>query len=135
MLVRGGGLGPTEDDLTREALSEALGLTMEVDPSIIERLEARFAARGWRMPEVNRKQANVFAGHTTLTNDRGTAPGFHLTPNGQHVWVFPGVPHELEWMIATYFRPWLEELSGGRSRYRRVLKISGMTESAVGETL
>src|SRR5207253_2707842 len=49
--------------------------------------------------------------------------------------VFPGVPHELEWMIATYLRPWLEEVSGGRSRYRRVLKISGMTESAVEEKL
>ena len=99
------------------------------------RLEARFAARGLAMPEVNKRQANVFAGQTTLTNERGTAPGFHLTQNGKHVFVFPGVPHELEWMIATYLRPWLEEVSGGRSRYRRVLKISGMTESAVEEKL
>jgi nicotinamide-nucleotide amidase len=135
ILVTSGGLGPTEDDLTREALAEALGLTMEVDLSIVERLEARFAARGWRMPEVNKKQANVFAGHRTLTNERGTAPGFHLTPEGKHVWVFPGVPHELEWMIATYLRPWLEGLSGGRSRYRRVLKIAGVTESGVEEML
>src|SRR5438477_6744963 len=73
-----GGLGPTEDDLTREALAEALGLEMEVDQTIIDRLEKRFAARGWKMPEVNKKQANVFRGQTTLTNERGTAPGFHI---------------------------------------------------------
>ena len=61
-----GGLGPTKDDLTREALSEALDLSMEVDQQIIERLEARFAARGWKMPESNKRQANVFRGQTTL---------------------------------------------------------------------
>ncbi len=135
ILVITGGLGPTEDDLTREALAEALGLEMRVERSIIDKLEARFAARGWKMPETNRRQANVFAGQTTLTNERGTAPGFHLERDGKHVWVFPGVPHELEWMLATYFVPWLEEVSGGRSRFRRVVKIAGITESGVDEKL
>ncbi|HJQ40165.1 MAG TPA: competence/damage-inducible protein A [Thermoanaerobaculia bacterium] len=135
VLLITGGLGPTEDDLTREALADALGLEMEVDQSIIDRIAARFAARGWTMPEVNKRQANVFRGQTTLTNERGTAPGFHIETRGKHVWVFPGVPHELEWMIATYLRPWLEQLSGGRSRYRRVLKIAGLTESGVEEKL
>jgi nicotinamide-nucleotide amidase len=135
LLIITGGLGPTEDDLTREALAEALGLEMEVDQSIIDRIAARFAARGWTMPEVNKRQANVFRGQSTLTNERGTAPGFHIETLGKHVWVFPGVPHELEWMIATYLRPWLEQLSGGRSRYRRVLKIAGLTESGVEEKL
>ncbi len=130
-----GGLGPTEDDLTREALCEAFGLTMEIDQSIVDWIEARFAERGWKMPEVNRKQGYVFPGHTTLRNQRGTAPGFHIEMNGRHVWVFPGVPHELEWMIAMYFTPWLESVSGGRRRHRRVLKIAGMTESAVEEKL
>ena len=135
ILVTSGGLGPTEDDLTREALVRALGLEMEVDASIIERIEARFAARGWKMPEVNKRQANVFRGQTTLKNERGTAPGFHLQLEGKDLWVFPGVPHELEWMIATYLRPWLEEKSGGRSRYRRVLRVAGLTESGVEEKL
>lgn len=135
LLIITGGLGPTEDDMTREALADALGLEMEVDQSIIDRIAARFAARGWVMPEVNKRQANVFRGQTTLTNERGTAPGFHIETRGKHVWVFPGVPHELEWMIATYLRPWLEQLSGGRSRYRRVLKIAGLTESGVEEKL
>ena len=135
LLITTGGLGPTEDDVTRDALAEAFGLTMEVDEAIVESLQARFAARGWTMPEVNRRQANVFVGQTMLKNERGTAPGFHLEVEGKHVFVFPGVPHELEWMLDTYLRPWLERASGGRSRYRRVLKIAGMTESAVEERL
>jgi nicotinamide-nucleotide amidase len=135
LLITTGGLGPTEDDLTREALASAFGLEMEVDVSIIEIIRSRFAARGWVMPEVNKRQANVFRGQSMLPNERGTAPGFHLQVEGKHVWVFPGVPHELEWMIATYLRPWLEQRSGGRARYRRVLKIAGMTESAVEEKL
>ena len=135
LLVITGGLGPTEDDLTREALSEAFGLPMEVDQSIIDKLEARFAARGWKMPETNKRQANIFTGQTTLNNERGTAPGFHIETAGKHVWVFPGVPHELEWMLETYFTPWLNEFCGGQSRYRRVLKITGVTESGVDEML
>jgi nicotinamide-nucleotide amidase len=130
-----GGLGPTEDDLTREALAEAFSLTMRIDPSIIERLEQRFAKRGLTMPEVNKRQANVFVGQETLANERGTAPGFHLRLGEKHVWVFPGVPHELEWMLATYFTPWLARERGGRARHRRALKISGMTESGVEERL
>lgn len=130
-----GGLGPTEDDLTREALAEAFGLAMEVDPAIVERLQQRFAKRGLKMPEVNKKQANVFTGHETLANERGTAPGFHLRIGGKDLFVFPGVPHELEWMLATYFSPWLAAQRGARARHRRALKIAGMTESAVEERL
>ncbi|MEA2491620.1 MAG: nicotinamide-nucleotide amidase [Acidobacteriota bacterium] len=135
ILILSGGLGPTEDDLTREALAEAFGLEMEVDQTIIDTIAARFAARGWTMPDVNKRQGNVFRGQTTLKNERGTAPGFHLEAEGKHVWVFPGVPHELEWMLATYLTPWLAEQSGGRARYRRVFKIAGLTESGVEEKL
>lgn len=135
ILVTSGGLGPTEDDLTRDALAKAFGLQMEVDRSIIDRIEARFAARGWKMPEVNKRQANVFRAQTTLRNERGTAPGFHLQIDGKDVWVFPGVPHELEWMLETYFVPWLQSKRTGRSRYRRVLKVAGLTESGVEEKL
>jgi nicotinamide-nucleotide amidase len=135
LLVLTGGLGPTEDDMTRDALVEAFGLKMEIDQSIVQRIEERFKARGWKMPEVNKRQANVFPGQTTLRNERGTAPGFHLEVGDKDIWVFPGVPHELEWMIATYMAPWLEKKSGGRARQRRILKIVGLTESAVEEKL
>ena len=135
LVVTTGGLGPTEDDLTRDALAKAFGLEMEIEPSIIERIEARFAARGWKMPEVNKRQANVFRGQTTLRNERGTAPGFHLQIEGKDVWVFPGVPHELEWMLETYFTPWLQSRLGERARHRSVLKIAGLTESGVEQRL
>src|SRR5712691_5223304 len=135
ILFLSGGLGPTEDDLTREALVKALGLEMTLDQSIVDGIEKRFAARGWKMPEVNKRQAYVFRGQTTLTNERGTAPGFHIQVRGKHVWVFPGVPHELEWMIATYLRPWLRETMGEVKRYRRVLKVVGLTESGIEERL
>ncbi len=134
MLFVTGGLGPTEDDLTREALSGAFGMVMDLDQSIVDRIEKRFAARGWKMPEVNKRQAYVFRGHTTLTNERGTAPGFHLEVGGKHIWVFPGVPNELEWMIETYLKPWLEK-AGGKKRLRRVLKVTGITESGLEERL
>jgi nicotinamide-nucleotide amidase len=135
LLITSGGLGPTEDDLTRDALVGAFGLKMEIDQSIVDRIEKRFAARGWKMPEVNKRQANVFVGQTTLTNERGTAPGFHLQVEGKDVFVFPGVPHEIEWMTQTYLRPWLDQRCGGRSRYRRVLKVAGVTESLLEEML
>src|SRR5919109_855380 len=106
--------------------SEMLG-PMEVDPAIITHIESRFAARGWTMPEVNKRQANVFVGQTTLTNERGTAPGFHLQVEGKDVWVFPGVPHEIEWMIGTYLTPWLRTRVGERKLHRRVLKVAGLT--------
>jgi nicotinamide-nucleotide amidase len=135
VVVTSGGLGPTEDDLTREALAAALGLEFEIDQSIIDKIASRFAARGWKMPEVNKRQAKVFRGQTTLANERGTAPGFHLEAGGKHIWVFPGVPHELEWMVNTYLRPWLSAQKSGSRMLRRVLKISGVTESGVEERL
>lgn len=135
ILFISGGLGPTEDDITRDALAKSFSLEMELDHTIIDRIEKRFAARGYKMPEVNKRQAYVFRGQTTLANERGTAPGFHLEVRGKHVWVFPGVPHELEWMITTYLRPWLRETTGGVQRYRRVLKVAGLTESGVEERL
>lgn len=134
VLITSGGLGPTEDDMTRDALSKAFDLAMDIDETIVAKIEARFAARGWKMPEVNRRQAKIFPGQTTLANDRGTAPGFHLQVAGKDIWVFPGVPHELEWMLETYLRPWLAERGGSRF-HRRVLKIAGMTESGVEEKL
>jgi nicotinamide-nucleotide amidase len=135
LLITSGGLGPTEDDLTREALVKALGLATGVDQSIIDWIEARFRARGWKMPEVNKRQGTVFPGHQTLQNERGTAPGFHLHVDDKDIWVFPGVPGELEWMVATHLVPWLKEKIGARTRQRRVLKIAGVTESGVEEKL
>src|SRR5579864_35940 len=75
IVIVSGGLGPTEDDLTREAVAEALGLQLNRDPEILTKLEERFASRGWKMAPNNAKQADVLAGATTLPNPNGTAPG------------------------------------------------------------
>ncbi len=135
MVVVTGGLGPTDDDLTRQALVRAFNLIMETDQSIIDRIAARFAARGLNMPDVNRRQAVVFRDQRTLRNDRGTAPGFHLRVNEKDVFVFPGVPQELEWMVETYLVPWLAERCGAACRQRRILKVSGLTESGLEQKL
>lgn len=138
LLLITGGLGPTEDDLTRDAVAAALNLKLELDPAILARIEERFARRGFRMPRVNERQAMIFPGHQILQNDRGTAPGFHLTVGvagkPRHLWLFPGVPAELKWMIENYLEPWLKE-QRTQERRRRIIHITGMAESAVEEEL
>ncbi len=96
ILIFSGGLGPTEDDLTREAVAEALGLTLRRDPEILVRLEKRFAERGWKMSPNNAKQADVLEGATILPNPNGTAPGQWLSgefDGREHIIVLlPGPP-------------------------------------------
>src|SRR5216684_6945383 len=79
IVVFSGGLGPTEDDLTREAVAKALGVELRRDPEILTQLEARFAARGWKMSSNNAKQADVLVGGNVLPNPNGTAPGQWLS--------------------------------------------------------
>lgn len=139
LILLTGGLGPTEDDLTRPALARALGLELDEDTDILEGIKARFARRGMVMPPVNARQAQVFRGQQTIPNARGTAPGAHLTVTEQgmekHLWVFPGVPYELEGMLESAFEPWLKEKREGASRVRRVIRLTGMSESSVDEQL
>ncbi len=132
-----GGLGPTTDDLTREAAAEALGRTLTLDEAIVDELRERFRAFGRTMPDVNRRQAMVPSGETeVIPNRRGSAPGLRLVePSGTTVFLFPGVPNELEGMIETHLEPWLEERSGGRQSERIELKVAGMPESEVEERI
>lgn len=140
VVITTGGLGPTEDDVTKDAIAEACELSLAEDPQVLGQIRARFAQRGLKMPEVNRKQALVFQGHRTIYNDRGTAPGFHIHlahhHEPRHIWIFPGVPWELEGMIENDLSVWLSERFSDRGGvYRRVVKIAGITESAVEEKL
>jgi len=99
MVVFMGGLGPTEDDLTRECVADALGLKLQRDAEIVAALERRFAERGWKMSANNNKQADVISGATVLPNPNGTAPGQWIS--GQYegkdriIILLPGPPHEL----------------------------------------
>src|SRR5262245_40279838 len=88
LIVLTGGLGPTDDDLTRDAVSSVLGLRMEEDAQITAKIQERFARRGMRMPDVNRRQAMVPQGAVWLDNPHGTAPGLfidHVGKSGDHV--------------------------------------------------
>lgn len=130
-----GGLGPTADDVTREAVAAALGRTLHQDDGVLASLEQRFQALGWRMPDVNRKQAQVVEGAEVLTNPRGTAPGLRVETGGTTLFLFPGVPNELEGLMAASLEPWLAARSGGVSRETAVLKIAGLPESVVEERI
>ncbi|HVT05685.1 MAG TPA: competence/damage-inducible protein A [Thermoanaerobaculia bacterium] len=134
-----GGLGPTEDDLTKEAVSDALGIPLVLDEKVMAHIEGLFASRGWKMPEANRKQALVFENQETLHNPRGTAPGFHLCADfegtAKEIWILPGVPHEMEGLLAGPMTTWLESVSEGKGRLRKGFRIAGMGESAVDERI
>lgn len=130
-----GGLGPTADDVTREAVAAALGRGLHLDEEVLASLERRFQSLGWKMPEVNRRQAWVVDGAEVLPNGRGTAPGMRVESDGCTVFLFPGVPTELEGLMESALEPWLAERSGGIARETAVLKIAGLPESVVEERI
>ncbi|HEY3975164.1 MAG TPA: competence/damage-inducible protein A [Candidatus Sulfotelmatobacter sp.] len=135
ILIFSGGLGPTEDDLTREALAEALGLTLRRDPEILSRLERRFAERGWKMSANNAKQADVLDGAAVLPNMNGTAPGQWLSGqfDGREyiIVLLPGPPHELKALFEGEVRERLRTKIPPAFISIRTLKIAMLGESAV----
>ena len=133
LLILTGGLGPTDDDVTREAVAEAFGLVLEEDDGILAFLQDRFARRGLAMPAINRKQAQVPRGAVALANVKGTAPGLWIERGAQVVVLLPGPPNELEAMYTAHVEPRLEARTAARRLHRRVIKIAGRAESAVDE--
>lgn len=133
LLVVCGGLGPTEDDLTRETVAAVVDRPLNEDPAIVERLRARFARRGWTMPDNNRRQARVPSGAVVLDNPRGTAPGLWLEHRGRVIVLLPGPPRELEPMFAGLAQGRLAARAAPRRLYRRVLRVAGRGESHIEE--
>jgi nicotinamide-nucleotide amidase len=133
LVVLCGGLGPTDDDLTREAVAAVTSRTMHEDASIVDAIRRRFEARGARMPDRNRRQAMVPAGAAVLPNVLGTAPGLWLEHDGRILVLLPGPPAELEPMFDRVVSDRLTPLAGDERLYRRVLRICGRTESDVDE--
>ena len=135
ILIFSGGLGPTEDDLTREAVAQALGLNLRRDPEILTRLEQRFAERGWKMSANNTKQADVLEGASVLPNPNGTAPGQWLSgefDGREHIIVLlPGPPHELKALFEAEVRERLRAKVPPAFLAVRTLKIAMLGESAV----
>ena len=136
-LVIAGGLGPTGDDLTRQAIAAYFDLALEEDAQALAHIEERFARRGRTMPASNRIQAQVPAGSRVIYNRRGTAAGFYLAAqDGIHLFVTPGVPYEMEGMLEGFVLPRLRELVGAGRRVRRaVMKVYGLPESEINERI
>ena len=131
LVIATGGLGPTEDDLTREAIAAALGETPVVDPALERDLVAWFSGRGLTMPDRNRKQAWLIPSARALPNPNGTAPGWDVQKDGKRIIAMPGVPREMTPMWEAV-EPSLTR--GGALRWR-TLKLLGIGESAVEEKL
>ena len=135
VVILTGGLGPTDDDLTRDVVSDALGLPMSVDEAIVETIRARFARRGLDMPAVTARHAQVPRGALVLDNPNGTAPGLFIDYDGpigrRFVILLPGPPRELEPMFDRLCEGPLGARAGGERTYRTSLYITGRGESHV----
>jgi nicotinamide-nucleotide amidase len=130
LIVCTGGLGPTADDVTREAVAELLGVPLDLDPTLLEGIQKRFARRGLEMPEINKRQAMVPRGAVVLPNPIGTAAGLLLEHQGTRILLLPGPPAEMTQMLEGIIRDHLTPTPDGRL-FRRILKITGRTESDV----
>jgi nicotinamide-nucleotide amidase len=137
LLILCGGLGPTDDDVTREAVATVLHRPLAEDETITAHLRARFKTRGFamEMPEINRRQAMVPAGAVVIENTRGSAPGLWIDQGDRSVVLLPGPPRELKPMLATLVEGRLRERASGASLVRRVVRIVGRIESHVDEVL
>ena len=135
IVVMTGGLGPTLDDLSREAASGATGRGLAIDPAIVEWLEARFRRAGRAMVDSNRRQAYVLDGAEVLPNPRGTAPGQWLRLDGRALILLPGPPRELEPMFENECLPRLRTLPSPYRYHTFSLRIALLPESEVDERI
>jgi nicotinamide-nucleotide amidase len=131
LIIASGGLGPTDDDRTRETVAELLGRNLRLDEAIVREIQERFRRFARTMPEINKRQAMVPEGATVLPNPRGTAPALWLEADGHIIVLLPGVPHELKSIFETEVRPRLTKISGDERLFTRDLRTTGLGESDV----
>ncbi|MEZ6186227.1 MAG: CinA family nicotinamide mononucleotide deamidase-related protein [Planctomycetota bacterium] len=129
-----GGLGPTSDDLTLEALAAEAGVPLEFHPRTWAEIEARFKAFGRVPNSQNRRQANLPQGAQVYTNEAGTAPGVRLELHGARVYSMPGVPREMRWLWRTYVEAELAPLGPG-ALAEWTFRTVGLAESVLGERM
>lgn len=132
-----GGIGPTSDDITRDAVAAVMNVALERRDEVLDQITAMFSARGTDMPESNKRQADIPVGATVFENPRGTAPGFRCMVGRKVVYVVPGVPHEMKAMVASHVMPDLKSMKGDDQAtiVSRIIKTWGMSEARLGETL
>lgn len=131
IVVSSGGLGPTDDDRTRETVAELLGRKLRCDEEVLVKIRERFRRFGRAMPEINARQALFIEGATPLPNPRGTAPGQWVEARDHILILLPGVPHELRAIFESEVKPRLAGLGSTERLYTRDLRVSGLFESDV----
>ncbi len=131
VVVMTGGLGPTEDDITRRVAARALDRELEYRDEIEADLRERFRRWGRDMPEINKRQAFIVEGSRVLPNPNGSAVGMLFESNGKTIVILPGPPRELKPMFDDHVFPHLSDRPGAVIARRRIIKVSGMGESAV----
>jgi nicotinamide-nucleotide amidase len=149
VVITTGGLGPTEDDITRKVVARALGKRLSLDENVLNEIRARFQSFGVHMPARNSRQAMVIDGADVLPNPNGTAPGLYLEVSGSSdrtfpdgrvsascvIALLPGPPREMKPMFENHVLPRIENLAGDTRFATRVLRVAGMGESAVDEKI
>jgi nicotinamide-nucleotide amidase len=135
IVVVTGGLGPTDDDLTRDAIAAVLGRPLREHSDLVEKIAARFARRGLKMPDVNRRQGQVIEGAIVLANPNGTAPGQYVEYGDQIIVLLPGPPRELQPMVNALCEGELASRAATDRVYRTSLFVAGRTESHVEEAV
>jgi nicotinamide-nucleotide amidase len=135
IVITTGGLGPTEDDITRQVSARAIGKELLYHADIEEHLRERFRGWGREMPEINKRQAYAIEGSEILPNPNGSACGMMVETHGKVLAIFPGPPREMQPMFTDHVLPKLLERAGGVIVRRRILRVSGMGESAIDEAI
>ncbi len=136
IIITSGGLGPTSDDLSREAVAGVLGEPLTVDAEMVAWIEGVFRERGIdEMPKTNIKQAHIIPSATFLPNPGGTAPGWWVQRNGSHVFMTPGPPREIKRMWENHIGPAVRDMTGAGVVHTRILRTTGMSEGGIDEIL
>jgi competence/damage-inducible protein CinA-like protein len=135
VVVASGGLGPTEDDLTRETVADLLGRELRRNDDVVRAIRARFRSFKRDMPDVNLRQAMVPEGAEVLENPRGTAPGLWLEDDGRMIALLPGPPRELKPLFLEQVLPRLRRRVSGVRMFKREIRITGLGESHVEERI
>lgn len=130
-----GGLGPTPDDVTRQALAAAMDVQLRFDETSFRQIEEYFKMRKRPMHPENRTQAMFPDGAKPIRNHFGTAPGFHAVVGLADIYVMPGVPREMKMMFEQYVLPFIEEAAAGETIVQKTLHTMGMAEAEVGEKI
>ena len=135
VVITTGGLGPTEDDITRKITARALGRRLLLDENVLAEIKQRFQGFGVAMPERNSRQAMVIEDAKVLPNPNGTAPGMFIDHEGTAIVLLPGPPREMRPMFENHVSPKLESRAGTLRVVRRMLRVAGLGESAVDEKI